>query len=279
MKILVYFASGPYKAEYQNLKFDRIILVDNCFKKHNKIFINRGKVTCIGMDCLDSIKYLKTENIKIDCFVSLNEGLAEGGGRYAINSDFFLGYVMPILKDTYVHIMNRNYYGSMYRISMDWPFNMVEISSNEEDFISPFIFSKNSYHEGHAKNYRMERIHNKRIILLNPNLEISINHDSIWNDYDDLDLIAISFSQQGQGDFFDKLPKTINLNTSSIGEVFSYCKLNKIEKIGLTPWGKGKYSSFINLLRNFNEDYPKEIRLFHLNKKDYKEIREYAARG
>jgi hypothetical protein len=78
MSTLVYFASGYDSPEYQKLDFSKIILIDNCFKNgrrySNRIFSN-GKVTCVGMDCLESVEYLKRENIKIDCFVSLNEGL------------------------------------------------------------------------------------------------------------------------------------------------------------------------------------------------------------
>lgn len=279
MKTLVYFASGPNRPEYQQLDFDRIVLVDNCFKnrgRYLKSVFNKGKVTCIGMDCLESIEYLKKENITIDCFVSLNEGLYEGGGSYAINADFFLGYIMPLLKDNYIHIMNRDYYHDMYKVSMDLPYEMEEITENEKDYISPFIFSKDDCHKGHAKVYKMTRIFKTQNFSFNPRLKFSINHDSIWNHYERLDLIAVSFSQQGQGAYFDNLPKTINLNSSSIDEVFLHCKLNKIEKVGFTPWGSGYYDSFINRLKDFNDDYPKEIFLFHLNKNDYKKIKEYA---
>lgn len=279
MRTLVYFASGFDRPEYQELDFDRIILIDNCFKnkrRYPKSIFNKGKVTCIGSDCLKSVEYLKNENIKIDCFISLNEGLYEGGGSYAINSDFFLGYIMPLLKDTYIHIMNRDYYHNMYNVSMDLPFEMKEIFKNEKDYISPFTFSKDDYHKGHAKVYKMTRILNTQNFSFNPRLKFSINHDSIWNHYENLDLIAISFSKQGQGAYFDKFPKTINLNNTSIDKVFSYCKLNRIEQVGFTPWGNGNYSSFINRLKSFKDDYPKEIFLFHLNKDDYQEIKEYA---
>jgi hypothetical protein len=111
MTTLVYFASGPYKIEYENLTYDQIYLIDNCFK--SEIF-EIGKVKCIGMDCLKAVDYLKGKGVIIDCFVSLNEGLYEGGGSYAINSDMFLGYVMPIMRNEYYHIMNKNYYMGQY---------------------------------------------------------------------------------------------------------------------------------------------------------------------
>lgn len=278
MKTLVYFASGDYRSEYQNLGFDRVILIDDCFKnrKHPANIINKGNVTCIGMDCLKAVQYLKTENIKIDCFVSLNEGLHEGGGRYAINSDFFLGFVMPLLSNSYIHIMNKNYYRNMYKVSMDLPFNIKEISENQEGFIDPFIFSKDSYHKKHAKVYQMTRIFSTQKLSFNPKLKTFISNDSIWNHYDNLDLVLLSITQQGQGAFFENLPKVINLNSTTLDQIFSYCVLNKIEKIGFTPWGKGHYRSFISQLKDIKDDYPKEIFLFHLNKDDYNELKMYA---
>ena len=278
MKTLVYFASGCNKPEYQKLDFDKIYLIDNCFKdtkRYPERIFSVGKVTCIGMDCLESVEYLKKENVKIDCFVSLNEGLYEGGGSYAINSDFFLGYAMPLLKDNYIHIMNQNYYLNHYKVSMDLPYEKIRISEGEEGFIDPLIFSKEKYHKGHAEVYKMKRIHNRQKLSINPKLDISVIHDSIWNYYDRLDLVAVSLTDQGQGAFFDNLPKTMSFNKNMIEEVFSYCKLNKIEKLGLTPWGKGEYGSFIQRLKEFQDEYPKQISLFHLSKKDFKELRDY----
>jgi len=273
MRTLVYFASGPLKREYQNLDFDRIYLIDNCF--NNKI-IKEGKITCIGMDCLKSIEYLKKEKVKIDYFVSLNEGLYEGGGSYALNSDFFLGYAMPLFKENYIHIMNQNYYHNYYKVGMDLPYELEEINETETDYISPFTFSENKYHKGHAKVYKMTSNKNSIKIKIKSKVKLCIKHDSIWNHYQKLDLLGLSIKIQGQGNYFDHMPKTINLNNNSIEKILDYCSANRINKLGLTPWAYGNYIPFIKLLENFEGDYPNEITLFHLNKNDYKAIKEYA---
>jgi|LSQX01.3.fsa_nt_gb hypothetical protein len=124
MKTLVYFASGPIKEEYKDLDFDRIYLIDNCFRRGERFTEHsffEGKIVCVGMDCLESIRYLLKENVRINYFVSLNEGFGEGGGSYAINSDIFLGYAMPLFKEQYIHIMNKNYYHNSYNVSDNIP--------------------------------------------------------------------------------------------------------------------------------------------------------------
>ncbi|MCZ2100859.1 MAG: hypothetical protein LC107_04915 [Chitinophagales bacterium] len=281
MTTLVYFASGPDRPEYQELDFDRIFLIDNCFKDrrnyHKSIFTN-GKVTCVGMDCLKSIEYLKNEGIKIDCFVSLNEGLFEGGGSYAINSDMFLGYAMPLFKEHYIHIMNNYYYHlNMYHVSMDLPYSTEAIKEDDVRYLSPFIFSKESYHKGHAKVFQMRRLDTANTeININPHIKLQVIHDSIWKYYDDLDMCAISILDQGQRDFFDRRPKVFNINGKSIDEVFDYCEMFKIKRIGFTPFGRGKYNGFLKKIEDLKNEYPKEILMFHLNKNDYKEIKQYA---
>jgi hypothetical protein len=280
MRTLVYFASGCDSPEYLELDFDRIVLIDNCFKnkrRYPESIFKRSKITCIGMDCLESIEYLKKENIKIDCFVSLNEGLYEGGGSYAINSDMFLGYAMPLFKEQYIHIMNKNYYHNMYNVSMDLPYIIEEIKENDSRYLSPFIFSKNNYHKGHAKVFSMSMCDkSKSEIKINHRIKMQIIHDSIWNYYEELDTCVISFSDQGQVDFFERKPKVLNFKNISIDEIFEYCERNKIRKIGFTPFGRGKYNGFLKKLEGWNNEYPEEVILYHLNKSDYREIKEFA---
>ena len=117
-----------------------------------------------------------------------------------------------------------------------------------------------------------------------PNIEIHINsiiklqiiHDSIWNHYQELETIIISFSDQGQRDFFDRIPKVMNLKKINMDEIFEFCTKNKINRLGFTPFGRGNYYSFLKKIKDLKNEYPKEISLYHLNKHDYREIKEYA---
>jgi len=280
MKTLVYFASGPIIEEYQGLHFDKIYLIDNCFRDRNRTqnsLLTKGKIICIGMDCLQSIDFLKSESVEIDYFVSLNEGLYEGGGSYAINSDLFLGYAMPLFKEQYIHIMNKNYYQNRFNVSMDLPYSIEEIKEDDSRYLSPFILSKHNYHKEHAKVFQMKKLSIlKTEININSHLKLQIIHDSIWNYYQELDALMISFSDQGQGYFFDKIPKVTNLYKMNFDDIFEFCLKNRINRLGLTPFGRGNYYGFLKKLEDLKNEYPKEISLFHLNKNDYKEIKEYA---
>jgi hypothetical protein len=226
------------------------------------------------MDCLSAVDYLRKLGVRIDCFVSLNEGLSEGGGNYAINSDMCLSYIMPILGDEYIHIMNKYYYGHNYHVTMDLPYLMTEIKESDQDYLDPFLFSADDYHKGHAKVYQMKKQNSVEYVNINPNIQVSIIHDSIWNHFDELDLLAISITPQGQGDFFKGLHKVISLRDLSVEQILDFCMQNKVVSIGLTPWAHGKYSTFIDQIKNYTKEYPKEISLFHLNKKDFKILRE-----
>jgi hypothetical protein len=283
-KTLVYFASGPYKKKYELLPYDRIYLVDYCFARNSnrnlgcsdrKIKVsNSDKVICLGMDCLHAVDYLKKNKIKIDCLAVIGEGLYEGGGRYATNSDLFLGYVMPILSDEYIHIMNKKYYGNHYHVTMDLPYLMTEIIEGDQDYLDPCLFSDDNYHKVHAKVYRMKKQTLVDDLDINPNIQVSIIHDSIWNHRDELDLLAISITPQGQEGFFHRIGNVISLRDLSAEQILDLCVQKKIERIGFTPWSHGNYSSFVDQIKNYSKEYPKVISLYHLNRTDFKSVRE-----
>jgi hypothetical protein len=207
--------------------------------------------------------------------IGLNEGLFEGGaGGYAVNGDMFLGYCMPILSDEYIHIMNQNYYGNNYHVTMDLPYLKTEIFEGDQYYLNPLIFSDDSYHVGNAKVFRMKKYISVKYLNINSNIQLSIIQDSIWKYTDELGLIATSITPQGQGIFFDRLNKVRSLNKFSVTEILDICVQKKVERIGFTPWAKGNYSSFIDQIKNYTEEFPKVISLFHLNEKDYRSLKE-----
>ena len=157
---------------------------------------------------------------------------------------------------------------------MDLPYLMTEINEGDQDYLDPFLFSDDEYHKGHAKVYRMKKQTSVENLNINPNIQISIIHDSIWNHVDELDLLAISITPQGQGDFFHGLSKVISLRDLSIEQILDYCVQKKVESIGLTPWSHGKYSLLLTKSKIIQRNIRREISLFHLNRKDFKSLKE-----
>ena len=97
MRTLLYIASGNYRREYEQLPYDQVILVD--LRRFNQQPPFGSKVRCLQMNVLDAVSMLRKEGVKIDCLVTINEGLSEGGGSFAMLSDFMIGQLFPLYEE------------------------------------------------------------------------------------------------------------------------------------------------------------------------------------
>jgi hypothetical protein len=86
-RTLLYLASGPYKHVYENLPYEKIILVDKSTTYHNFMSAINSKVELWNMDALNAVDEIAKRKLVINCIVSVNEGLNEGGGDYVIFSE------------------------------------------------------------------------------------------------------------------------------------------------------------------------------------------------
>lgn len=281
-KTLVYFASGTrIHKEYQNLAYENIILVDYCFKSCNCI---GDKIITLSLDALMAISVLKTLNVKIDCLVCINEGLYEGGGRYSINSDGFLGYCFPLLADRFIHMGIKDYYcGIEYchqrEHYLDLPYLEKKIlNSIDHEYISPLIFSP---HQGHRVEVTVMENKSDKVHRFNRDgISLSIIHGSIWDEAENLDLIFVRYENDYQKSVFQKIEnKAIDLKSfekrngrftlEAKKSINQLCLDNQIEKIGFIPNGVC-YLDLVVFLANTGQNNLKEICFFHLNKDDYK---------
>ncbi|MDI3476702.1 MAG: hypothetical protein PWQ59_227 [Thermoanaerobacterium sp.] len=284
MKNLLYLAAGSYSHKikvYNNLPFNLICLVDYSYRFRIKYEGKKRNILAIGMDVIDAIEYLNIENFKFDYLVILNEGLVEGGVLYPLHSDLILGYVMSILKDTYVHIMCPEYYKYFpfkrrLNLALDLPYEKTELKNGDKEYIDPSIFS-NITDELEAKVYLMKKINRKKEMLFENGKKIYIIHDSFWNYYDELDLIVTFFKGRTKDRLINKFTKVRNCEYNNKIEfarqaVFE-CKKYNYSKIAFTAFGtkRGTYKTFFDFIKNFQEEYPEEFYFFHLNKNDYVE--------
>jgi hypothetical protein len=270
---LAYLASGPYKKEYELLPVDRVFLVDyHCFpalKKYRKSIrmSSYTKVTCLGMDALDAIDFFKKNDIRIDILVIINEGLSEGGGYMALNTNSVLSYILPIMNEEYIHILNPEYYNKEIKINLDLPVEKRLLSEKDAGWINPTIFSEDWGRN--AEVFRVKKKPSEIEVNLNPNIRTFVIHDSIWNYHNKLDLIVLSIKEPERRYFFGIKNKVMTVWDLPRQDLFAYCDRNKIENIGFTPWGRNRYSSFIDFIKGYKGKFPKRISLFHLNNDDY----------
>lgn len=279
MSTLLYLASGDYNPKYEDLNFDEIILIDKSSRLGANIPKN-SKVKLITMDALAAIRVLKKrrKNIKIDCLVSVNEGLFEGGGDYPMFSDFLLGYLSPILSDELLVITDIAYYNAANigkRVAkMDWGFESSKVSRNDPKFIDPKVFTtfSNTSKSDYGNVFLLKRNKRQQPLSLNPQLDIKLVHGSIWEDEDQLDLIGLKLKPRQRSrkvdDFFQGLD-VYDLTSKSIEEILKDAEDKKVKHFGLTPWMNGDYEHVMDVLKNYIPTHLEKISFYHLRKKDY----------
>jgi len=192
-RTLVYFASGTHVYnEYKSLAYENVILVDYSFKQ---CCYDGDKIFTLSLDALMAVYVLKRLNVKIDCLVCINEGLYEGGGKYSINSDSFLGYCFPLFSDRLMHLGIKNYYcGSEYFHQrthyLDLPYSeKMILTPKDENYILPLIFSP---HQGHRAEVTLLETKSDREHCFNcGEISIHVVHGSIWDKAEKLDLLLV----------------------------------------------------------------------------------------
>jgi hypothetical protein len=298
-KTLVYFASGSgVNPEYQHLEYENIILVDNSFRSRfkGKLVQRQGRVLCLAMDCIVAVDIFKKINLKIDCFVVINEGLYEGGGSYALNSDSFLGYVFPILADTFLHIGYRDYYAGYqyYHTKEHWldiPYDRKEIlQEDDEAYLSPALFTNDERYASNAKVTRLTSKSHKHHVFQKGHIEFKVSHSSIWDAIDSLDAAFVRFENSVQKNTITKVNNQNQWQESKLFPIYVYnynhqeqyttynfeaiiamCQSNKWKHIGLVP-NQGQYLDFVKAISSGGHKYPEKITFHHLNAGDYPEL-------
>ena len=256
-RTLLYLASGPYNQAYENLPYEKVILVDRSTSYANYKVPNNSKVEFWNIDALKAVGEIAKKGLLIDCLVSVNEGLDEGGGDYVIFSEFLMGYLGPFLADDVMVITDISYYGAAkvkdHIAKMDWGFEKVKkLDSSYEDYIDPSIFSSETALTSKGVGTEYGDVFGLGFPKKNRNLNRSISQKVL--------------------DFFYNKPKTFPLNKLSILEILELCKQDQKFKIGLMPWQDGAYKSVFNDLYKYRGADSYELSFYHLNKEDYQEL-------
>jgi hypothetical protein len=271
MKTLAYFASGTEEMDFSAFDYDRIILVDNGYKtgnynlkiKNNKIII---KMAC---DSIEAVEILKEKDIKLDCFLSINEGLYEGGGHYPLNGEYFLAYLSPILKDIYYHIYAPSYYNNndFRTLASKNAFRKSSFNQKSEvDFKTAGIDPSKLNNAGNytVKYFMMRRKEEQTFVICE---NIKLIYGNVWNHIEEFEYLF--FPKNSHTDY---IVKHKNIHWFTKGE-FSFKELNSIDfkihtKIGIIPWYSNNYKKELKELVEIAKINAIEIVLFFQDIRD-----------
>ena len=179
----LYLASGCKRDRentYLNLPYDNIFLVDKSMRCQQ---IVSDKIYYIKADATEAVEVFRKAGVKMDFYTSIQEGLNEGGASYPLNTNAYYGFVLPILKDKYIHFLHRCYVKHIKRLPYK---TRTKINPEHEDYINPELlttFPQSA--EFWRVETRIERMHNIKI----KNINLQIRYKSIWEDIDELDLV------------------------------------------------------------------------------------------
>jgi hypothetical protein len=183
---------------------------------------------------------------------------------------------------------------------------MKKLKPGMLEYIDPLQFSSSQLERVSANFgnvFIMEREKSEISFKLPESLtQIKIIHGSIWEDEQTLDMIGLNLLSKHSlydnnndnytnhnknnkkpentkintvDQFFNAKPKVMDINGKSFSEIMEYCEEKGYKHIGITPWNKGNYQDVINYLKNLKDKPFNSITFYHLNKKDFKSLREF----
>ncbi len=267
--IVAYFASGNRPMDLKSWDIDLLILVDNSF--HKSEF--GEKIWEIKSDAIEAVDLLASKGIKLDVFISINEGLNEGGGNYPLNGQFFIGYLMRILNPNYIHIYAPNYYShtSPKYLSHKLPNIPYVINALKQ---SDFIYDLSLLNNGGGylpKVFKMKRL--DEACVQHPIFKhIKLVRKSIWEDAESLTKLFLPENTM--------LPYLKLFSTKIIDFIrgdFPFFKLNNVSitkggTIGLVPWNSKDYKSELLKLNEWSISNDVLVSVYYLDEGDFSKL-------
>lgn len=273
MKTLAYFGCGIEPMDFSSFRYDRIILIDYNLANPNTILeevIDGKNIIKMACDAFVAIDLLKDQKIKLDCFISINEGLQEGGGFYPLNGSYFLSYLSPILNDTYIHIYAPKYYGETHfkplankKKFVNYSFiNVRKLSNDETGVIGTNLNNGKNFT---LKSFLMKRI--KNIEISECSIHFKLIHGNIWDYTDFIDYLFIPNNR-----YTPFLPSSNKIALFDKGSfpfyLFDNLKTKGIQTLGIIPWYSKNYEEELKEIIGFAKKYGIVISLFFVDKND-----------
>ncbi|MEJ8803437.1 hypothetical protein [Pontibacter sp. H249] len=274
---LIYFASGKRIREgYEGLPYDNVVLVDKSFKE--TVSIN-GKIICIGLDSVQATALFKSISVKFSAICCINEGLAEGGGFFAVQSNWSLTNILPIMHDEYIHIACPEYYGQRkWKKYFNLPQEATLLDEHDADYINPHMFSDYYKYGKEFCVWKVKKKASEPVSFKHGSRKITVQRKNIWEDYDVLDSLFVRCSPIEAKNLKNVAPKAEILKNYTFEQILKFCTRNQIKSIGLSPWLRHNYNGFLNFIKENDKKYffPQTLNFYHVNAGDFKQLYDLA---
>lgn len=273
MKTLVYFASGLFNDfdKIDKIDYDRIILIDYEFDIQNSKFKKISpKILILKMDAMEAVRYLIKNKIKIDCFMSLNEGLEEGGGDYPLNGFYFLSYLSPILESTYYHIYDPSYYKNIKYSILSTRMAFLNHSFSEECRVEIEAIGIPIDSFRGLENAICLKMQRKKVEVFKSKKFKSIEYikGNIWDSFSKLNLLVMPKNKLHHK-FIGNDEKMFIFQSSEFPhEQFQRIKLNEGATIGMLLWFGENYDHDFSLIDQWAIENKINIKVFFPQEKD-----------
>ena len=269
--IAAYFASGTSPMNLESWGLEKLILVDKTFSRTEM----NGNVWKLKCDAFEAVDILKEKGIKLDIFISINEGLSEGGPDYPLNGEYFLAYAMPILNGEYYHIYSADYYRGLNPRYLSH--HLPKLPYRKE-LITDFNFNLNLLNNGgggySVKVYKMTR--NIDMPLIHPLFcNITLHRKSIWEEADTLKGLFLPENTllKYLNNYSEKIISFTKMEFPL--ERLYNCGYTKGDVIGVVPWRSANYKAEFEQLNTFAKLKGFTIKIFYLDPKDIKKLEMY----
>lgn len=289
-KVLLYLSSTPFKQEYLALPYDYVILNSQELSENEygegPIMLVDDKVILMAFDNNKTVRILKEQGVKIQCFVGIIDGCGEGGNYECINTNSFFGRLSPILDDKIYYITDHfgGYSKMEEALVSDLGFLNVHYEPTES-FDNSLLFDESVFLSEYLRSLDdvcvipLARTKMKEIKRTVGKITIILSHASIW-DYDKgFDcIIHNDLRCEGHENYFPQNPvrnyiPVHEVQHKTFDKFLEMAENNKWESIAMVTYLKGRYQEVVDACRAWQGDFPTWIHFFYLEQNDLWELK------
>jgi len=270
-------------------------------------------VVFFGRENNKVLRRIQSAGLKLSCFIGKNDGCREGGNHECVNEWTFFRKVLRVASDRMVYITDhwrRSRWHRLYRlikspslfkafceskpadVEVDDP-NLVyglagwvfivkgvlfrQDSESREHFLYPFYSEETVEHLVLRHPQRIRGISFKKVHL-------SFEFDDIAIAIEESDGLVVSrncfkkLEQEGLSEEKAYIVNNWRLETNDakvfMEQVLRLAYERKWRVVSVLPFGGGRHRGILEAAKDWKEDLPEVVRIFHIHPKDFNDIEE-----